>query len=195
MVMHGTDAAEGVRRVDLEIPIAAQLAVMRTLWPGRTRAALIRNPSHSRVPAEALESIAHKEGYSLVVVDCPGPPHLLKALAALKGKADFVICPPDPDLYNAITIKPLVMASLEERLPLVGFSASFVRAGAAAGVFPDYTDVGRQSAEVSLRLLRGDDRGAENESPRKVLVAVNQRVTRLLGVEFRPEALSAEVYR
>jgi ABC-type uncharacterized transport system substrate-binding protein len=78
---------------------------------------------------------------------------------------------------------------------LVGFSAAFVRAGAAAGVFPDYADVGRQSAEFSLRLLRGDDRGAETESPRKFQVAVNQRVERLLGVEFRPEALAAAVYR
>jgi hypothetical protein len=34
-----------------------------------------------------------------------------------------------------------------------------------------------------------------NESLRKILVAVNQGVAHPLSVEFRPEALAAEVYR
>jgi ABC-type uncharacterized transport system substrate-binding protein len=119
---------------------------------------------------------------------------LLKALSALQGKVDFVLCMPDPDLYNAVTIKPLVMASLEHRLPLVGFSPSFVRAGAAAGIFPDYRDLGRQAAEMAQHLLRGEERTAD-ESPRKLQVAINQRVARLLGVDFRGDTLAAEVYR
>jgi putative ABC transport system substrate-binding protein len=195
MTLHPSDADSGIRRIGLDIPLASQLAAMRALWPGRTRAGIIHNPAQSRYPAGALEAIARKEGFSLVVVDCDGPAHLLKALSAFKGRVDFVLCPPDPDLYNAVTVKPLVMAALEQRVPLVGFSPAFVRAGAAAGVFPDYADLGRQSAEMALRLLRGDEHGPGIESPRKVLAAVNQRVAHLLGVEFRPEALAAEVYR
>jgi ABC-type uncharacterized transport system substrate-binding protein len=87
-----------------------------------------------------------------------------------------------------------VLASLEHGLPLVGFSPAFVRAGAAAGIFPDYRELGRQAGEMALRLLRGEDFPAD-ESPRKIQVAVNQRVTRLLGVEFHAEALGAEVFR
>jgi len=195
MVMRGNDSDPGIRRVDLDIQLATQLAAMRSLWPGRARAGLLRNPVQSRSAAEALEALARKEGFSLLVVDCNGPARLLKALAEFKGKVDFVLCLPDSELYNAVTIKPLVMASLEQCLPLVGFSPAFVRAGAAAGIFPDYADVGRQSAEMALRLVRGEDRVAEKESPRKVSVAVNQRVARLLGLEFRPEAVGAEVYR
>jgi len=195
MVMHASGADPGIRRVDLDIELATQLAAMRSLWPGRTRAGLLRNPGQSRWAADALEALARKEGFSLLVVDCDGPARLLKALGEFKGRADFVLCLPDSDLYNAVTIKPLVMASLELRVPLVGFSPAFVRAGAAAGIFPDYADVGRQSAEIALRLMRGEDRVVEKENPRKVLVAVNQRVAHLLGVDFRPEALGAEVYR
>jgi ABC-type uncharacterized transport system substrate-binding protein len=119
---------------------------------------------------------------------------LLKAVAALKGKVDFLLCFPDPDLYNAVTIKPLVMASLESRLPIIGFSPAFVRAGAAAGIYPDYRDTGRQTAEMVLRILHGDDRAAD-EGPRKIQVAVNQRITRLLGVEFQTASLPVEVLR
>ena len=193
MVLHGSEPDAGVRRVALEIPLAAQFAAMKSLWPGRARAGIIRSPAQARYSLEAWEAIARKEGFSLVVVGCDGPAHLLKALGSLRGKVDFVLCPPDSELYNAVTIKPLVLASLEQRLPLIGFSPAFVRAGAAAGIFPDYADLGRQSAEMALRLARGEDRGAD-EWPRKVSVAVNQRVTRLLGVEFRPDS-TVEVYK
>jgi ABC-type uncharacterized transport system substrate-binding protein len=195
MVLHPGDAGPGISRVDLDIPLAAQLAAMRSLWPGRTRAGIIRNPAQSGYAADALGAVARKEGFSLLIVECDGPAHLLKALAAMRNKVDFVLCFPDPDLYNAVTIKPLVMASLEQRLPLVGFSPAFVRAGAAAGIFPDYADLGRQTAEMALRLVRGDEHAAQSESPRKVVVAVNQRVAHLMGVEFHPDALAAAVYR
>ena len=32
-------------------------------------------------------------------------------------------------------------------------------------MFPDYADIGRQSAEMALRVLRGEDRGAASEAP------------------------------
>jgi putative ABC transport system substrate-binding protein len=194
MCLRGGDAGSDTRRVDLDLSLAAQLAAMRSLWPGRTRVGIIRGPGQSRASGEALEASARKEGFSLLIVDCDGPAKLLKSLAALKGKVDFVLCFPNADLYNPVTIKPLVLASLEGRLPLVGFSPAFVRAGAAAGIFADYREMGRQAAEMALQALQGGER-TEDQAPRKIRIAINQRVAHLLGVEFRGDALGAEVYR
>lgn len=193
MVLQGGEG-EAFAQVDLDIPLSIQLQAMRSLWPNHWRAGIIRNPARSRYSAEAIESRARKEGFTVLVVDCDGPAQLLKAVASLKGKVDFLLCFPDPDLYNPVTIKPLIMASLEGRLPLVGFSPAFVRAGAAAGIYPDYRETGRQTAEMAQRLLRGEDRGG-GEGPRKIRMALNQRVARLLGVEFHPEGLPVEVFR
>jgi ABC-type uncharacterized transport system substrate-binding protein len=145
---------------------------------------VIRNPERSRFSTEALEILGRKEGFTLVVADCDGPGRLLKMVSSLKGKVDFLLCLPDPDLYNAVTIQPLVLAAIEYRLPIVGFSPAFVRAGAAAGVYPDYRALGRQAAEMALRIERGEGSGGE-EYPFRLQVAVNQRVTRLLGLDLR----------
>jgi ABC-type uncharacterized transport system substrate-binding protein len=193
MVLRGREM-EGVGHIDLDVPLSLQCGAMRALWPLHARVGIIRNPARSRYSAEALESRARKEGFTSLVVDCDGPGGLLKAVAAMKGKVDFLLCFPDPDLYNAVTIKPLVMASLESRLPIVGFSPAFVRAGAAAGIYPDYRETGRQTAEMALRMIRGEDRGAD-EGPRRIQVAVNQRIAHLLGVEFHTSALPVEVFR
>ncbi len=193
MVLRGPQQPEGAGQIDLDVPLGAQLAAVRALLPRALRAGIIRNPDRARYSAEALESQARKEGYTLVVADCDGPGHLLKVVGSLKGKVDFLLCLPDPDLYNPVTIQPLVLAAIEYRLPIVGFSPAFVRAGAAAGVYPDYRALGRQAAEMALRIQRGESSGGE-EYPSRLQVAVNQRVTRLLGLDLRIPP-GAEVFR
>jgi ABC-type uncharacterized transport system substrate-binding protein len=98
----------------------------------------------------------------------------------LKGKADIVLALPDNSIYNNATVQALILASLQSGTPVVGFSAAFVRAGAAAGIFADFRDAGRQAAEIALhaRPSRTPDQ------PRKLTVAVNQRIVRLLGVKY-----------
>ncbi|HWD00807.1 MAG TPA: ABC transporter substrate binding protein [Candidatus Sulfopaludibacter sp.] len=194
LVLRGRETELASAHVELDVTLAIQLAAMKAILPGRTRAGLIYNPKNARYPIEVLEARARREGYTLSSVACDTPSRLLKAMASLKGHVDFVLCTPDPDFYNPVTIKPLVMASLEERLPLVGFSPAFVRAGALAGIYPDYRETGRQAADLALRLMKNGERPAD-EGPSKVRVAVNQRVARLLGIEFRTPSFPLEVFR
>jgi len=192
MVLRGSEP-ELAGQIDLDVPLGAQLAAVRGMLPRALRAGIIRNPDRSRYSAEALEGQGRKEGYTLVVADCDGPGHLLRVVGSLKGKVDFLLCLPDPDLYNAVTIQPLVLAAIEYRLPIVGFSPAFVRAGAAVGVYPDYRALGRQAAEMALRVERGQSSGGE-ESPAQFRVAVNQRVIRLLGLDLKAPP-GTEVFR
>jgi ABC-type uncharacterized transport system substrate-binding protein len=192
MVLRGPQP-DGAGQVDLDVPLGAQLAAVRAMLPWAQRVGIIRNPARSRYAADALESQGRKEGYTLAVADCDGPGRLLKVVASLRGKVDFLLCFPDPDLYNAVTIQPLVLAAIEYRLPIVGFSPGFVRAGAAAAVYADYRALGRQTAEMALRLYRGEASGGE-EFPARLQVAVNQRVTRLLGLDLKIPAC-AEIFR
>ncbi len=192
MVLSGGDQDGG--RVELEIPLTQQLETVRELWPGHTRVAILRHPARSRYSPEALEMQARKAGFTALIVDCDGPARLLQVVVGLRGKADFLFCFPDPDLFNPVTVKPLVLAALDARLPIVGFSPAFVRAGAAVGVYPNYRDIGRQTGEMVLRRLSGDDRTAI-ESPRKLQVALNQRIARLLGAVFNTASLPVEMFR
>src|SRR5579863_6651890 len=126
----------------LDVPLPVLLARLKQVFPGKTRLGIIRNPDTAAPTAAALEARAQQLGFTIRVVDCPGAEQLLAALLTLKGHVDFVWCLPDGALYNSATIKPLILASIENRLPLIGFSESFVWAGAAVGVYPDFRDIG-----------------------------------------------------
>ncbi|MBI1791236.1 MAG: hypothetical protein HYR60_27220, partial [Acidobacteria bacterium] len=134
--------------VSLDVPLAALLAELRRLFPGKTRLGIIRNPAKQTLAAAALQQEAGREGFTVRTADCDDPRALLAAFLSLKNQVDFVWCLPDSLLYNSATVKPLLLASFEQRLPIIGFSESFVRAGAALGVYPDYPDIGRRTARI-----------------------------------------------
>ena len=171
-----------VAAIALDVPLAEVFARLETVFPRKNRAAIIRHPDAAdTLSASQLASQAKAAGITLLVIDCPRPELLLQSLRSLKGQIDFVWCPPDATLYNGTTVKPLIMTSLEMQVPVAGFSASFVRAGAVAGVYPDYVDVGLQTGEMARKFLSGAN-VPSIESPRKTRLASNPRVARLFGL-------------
>ena len=169
--------------VSLDLSVTAVCREWKQLVPGKTRVGIIRNPRKNGPLAAAVDAQASSAGCSARIVECSRPEDLLAAFLSLKNQVDFVWCMPDSALYTSATVKPLLMASLEQRLPLVGFSESFVRAGATMGVYPDFLDVGRQTAEVARKWLAGEP-FASAQMPRMVRVAFNHRVARLMGLRY-----------
>ncbi len=187
MLLRGDLTAPGLRApsgaVVLDLPLAEILEQVAGVLPGKTRAAMIRNPGTKGASLSALVAQAKAAGMTLKVLDCPRPDKLLELFLSLRGQADVVICPPDGTLYNSATVRPLIVASIENHLPVVGFSESFVRSGAVAAVYPDYLEVGRQTGELSRGYLATGGFPAQ-ENPRKVKLAVNPRVAKLLGLRL-----------
>ena len=167
----------------LDVPVPVLLARLKQVFPGKTRLGIIRNPNSGGPTAAALEERAQQLGVTVRVVDCPGAEQLLAALLTLKGHVDFVWCLPDGALYNSATIKPLILASIENRLPIIGFSESFARAGAAVGVYPDFRDIGLQTGEAAQQIISGQIVHL-SEGPRKLKLAVNPSVLRLIGLRY-----------
>lgn len=182
-------ASRPAATIVLDVPFPALLARLKQAFPGKTRLGIIWNTSRGGPPAAVLEARAQQSGFTVRIVDCPAAEQLLAAFLTLKGQVDFVWCLPDGALYNGATIRPLILASIENRLPLIGFSESFVRAGAAAGIYPDYRDIGLQTGEAAQQILSGQAVPA-SEGPRKLMFAVNQGVLRLLGLRYAPAATS-----
>jgi len=177
--------ARVIAAVYLDIPIRIQIAELHRLFPEKTRVGIIRNPGRGDRWASLRSELP--EPVSLQVAECATADELLPVFLAFRKKVDFVICLPDGSLYNNATARPLILASLEHRLPIVGFSPAFLRAGAAIAIYPDYRGVGEQTGDLVRRCLDpGDCTGSE--TPRKVDVAVNAKVLRMLGMEYAASA-------
>jgi putative ABC transport system substrate-binding protein len=178
----GPQAARLHAAIYLDIPIRTLVAELHRLFPSRPRIGVIRNSSRGDPAAVQIRGQG-AEMSSVEVADCSAPDALLPVFLSLRKKVDFVICLPDGVLYNGATARPLIMASLENRLPIVGFSPAFLRAGAAVAIYPDYRGIGYQTADLIRRCLEPGDCACA-EGPKKVNVALNAKILRLLGMEF-----------
>lgn len=167
--------------VTLDLPPSAMLGSLRQLFPTRKRIAIIRGPALTAAAAADIQTQARRTGYEAQIVDCPSPKQLIEGLGSLRGKVDFVWCLPDRSLYPAPAVSALTLAAIRNGLAVIGFSEGLVRAGALAGFYPDYRDIGAQSAEAALKLVA--DGQPRRERPRKFRTAVNDRVARVLGME------------
>jgi hypothetical protein len=180
------------RRVDvvLDTPLDHVVEEIGRVLGRGGRLGILHSPAQP-LDRSALAASARHHGFTLVFSECRNAAGLLRALRDLKPRADWVLCLPDGTLYNSATVRPLIMASLELGLPLVGFSPGFVKAGAALGVYPDFAEIGRQAAEIARA---GEGAGDTVVGPRKLTTAVNQRVLRLLGMP-QPASKGLVVYR
>ena len=178
--------------IPLDVSLHSLLAQLKQLFPGKSRLGLILNPSWSGINTAQLQARAQQLGFTLHTVECSEAGQLLAAMASLKNHVDFVWCLPDGALYNSTTIKPLILASIENRLPLIGFSESFAKAGAAIGIYPDFRDVGAQAGEAARQLIEGQTVHPP-EGPRRLKVALNQSVLRLFGLRYARGSEGAEV--
>jgi ABC-type uncharacterized transport system substrate-binding protein len=179
--------------VTLDMPPGLVLRIVGKVFPQSRRLGALWNPARGAEGLSELTAEASRAGFVLRVAEAPDPSRLLAALDSLDGNADLVWCLPDETLYTPTTVKPLVLASLRKRLPLIGFSAAFARAGAAIGIYPDFREVGVQTAEMVRRYLEGQSRPG-SEGPRKLKAVVNPKVVRLLGLRaVAPEQGSGSV--
>jgi putative ABC transport system substrate-binding protein len=178
-----------VSTVSLSISPALILTKLKSTFPGRKRLAVLLGPNSTSLRFE-LATLALRLGYVLEVVECVGPRDVLAAFASLRGRVDFVWCLPNSNLFPSAAIPPMLLTSIRNQLPVIGYSEGFVRAGAAVGFYPDYADIGVQTAEAVRRYLSKQDI-SRVEAPRKIRMAVNDRVLRIFGIE-RPK-LSNEV--
>jgi ABC-type uncharacterized transport system substrate-binding protein len=151
---------------------------IRESFPELRRAGFLVAPDQN---IDAWKSAFGKEKFQVVTAEASKRADVVKAFVPLKGKVDFLVCLPTARLYTAQSIEALLRASVEKNLPVIGFSQSFLQAGAAAAVFASHESIGVQTADLVRKLAAGA-KVVEDETARKVEVHTNTRVMRAMGL-------------
>jgi putative tryptophan/tyrosine transport system substrate-binding protein len=179
--LRGTANATGVY---LEFPVDVELDWLRRLLPGSRHVGVLYHGDESgRRVAEARRIAAASGGHFTVeAIRVEDPSELPDALSQLTNRADVLWSLNDPIVYNPETARSLLVFSLRNRIPFIGQSSAWVRAGALYALERDYDDVGAQCAQLAVRILRGEDAGSlAPASPRKVRYSLNRHT----AVEMR----------
>ena len=188
-------------------PLSRQLALLRlalpkaqnlgVLWPLETAdtaegAAL----SNSLLELKQV-TIEQRLNLRIEMVQAGAPAY--KPLSSLLGQVDVLWALPNDQIYNPASFQNILLSSIRAGVPMVGFSAAYVRSGAMLGVYATPQPMARQAAHmVRDMLVDGHAAGAAvaPQFPKAFEVGVNQAVARSLGytldaaqLQIRLEAL------
>lgn len=170
----------------LDQPWARQFALVRYALPNRTRIGILLGPNSSEF-APALRAAAKAGGFTAMIEKVDNEADLLPALRRLLGESDALLAVPDPVIYNRNTIQSILLTTYHHQVPLFGFSASYVKAGALATVYSVPEQIGRQAAEL-IQHLAADRHLPPPQAPRYFSVGINTQVARSLGLALDDEA-------
>ena len=110
------------------------------------------------------------------------------ALEKLLGEVQVLLTLPDSTVVNSKTAKTLILNAYLRRIPIVGYSRAFVKAGALLAVHSTPQELGRQAGEVLARALGPQaTRLPLTAHPSYYSVSVNYQVARALDIDLPTE--------
>jgi len=144
--------------------------------------------SHSRRSRTTLDRLGHRlpSGWRVEAVDLDGYKSVAAGIDALLSRSVSIVWTfADPAVYDASSVRALLLAALKARTPVFGFSMPLVKAGALLGISIDPVEQGRQAAELALGRIADPGSPERHIGPRHDVV-LNTVVARRLGISLPP---------
>jgi putative ABC transport system substrate-binding protein len=176
--------------VSMGIPIKTQFAHLKMLIPRIKRIGVLYNPHKTRAIVSEAFAVARKMDLELVAKSVNSDKDIPEALEELAKQVDALWAVVDNTVYNPQSARYILLFTLRNKIPFMAFSVNFVEAGALMALYCDYNDIGRQSAEIAIKILR--DQKPNNipiSPPRDINIAINRRVAEVIGIEIPPSIL------
>ncbi len=171
--------------VFLDQPWARQFALISQALPGRQRVGILLGKESAEF-AGSLQGAARDASLSANIELVQEEADLFPALKRLLAQSDVLLAVPDALIYNRNNITSILLTSYRAQIPLFGFSAAYVKAGALAAVYSQPAQIATQVAEI-LHGLPPNGNLPAPQPPRYFSISINHQVKRSLGLDIDDE--------
>ena len=185
-----TEPGRNLTGTALNIPYKIQFKWIKKVLPDATRVGIIYKMEFSNQSLGKAAKAAEQFGLKLVSQKIDGIKDVLPALKNLSKHSDILLGIPDLGVYNRKTLKQILLFTLRNRMPFIGISEQYVKAGAFFCLSIDYKEQGEFAAEMAETIFRGfDPAGMPVKRPDNLKLAINRKTAKRLGIKINPEVL------
>lgn len=164
-------------------PIAEQLDLIRELSPDVKKLGILYNPGEANSVSlvALLKTQASGKGLQVIEATAPKSGDVLSAARQLAGKAEAIYIPLDNTVVSAL--EAVIKVGRDARIPVYSADTDSVGRGTVASLGFDYYDVGRQTGQQVVRILRGEKPGdIPVERVKKLNLYINLQAAEAMGV-------------
>lgn len=173
-------------------PLDKHVELVQRVRPDVKKLGVIYNPGEANSVAivEALKKACAAAGLTLVEAAAPRTVDVPGAAQSLVGKADVIYAPTDNNVMSAF--EGIVKVAQQAKLPVVAADTDAVKRGAVAALGLNYYDLGRQTGQLVVRVLKGEKPGAiAAQTSQRFELHVNPEAAQKQGVTLPEDLLKA----
>ena len=171
--------------------VKEHLALIKEIIPNLKAVGIPYNPGETNSVSmlAAIKIEAAKMGIKIVESAAPKSSDVMIAAKQLVGKVDAIYCPIDNTIISAA--EAVVKVGIDAQIPVFAGDTSTVARGAIAAVGYDYFDLGRQTGEIVVRILKGEKAGnIDVKMAKGTNLFVNPKMAKRMGVEIPTSVIS-----
>ena len=165
--------------------VKEHLALIKEIIPSLKAVGIPYNPGEANSVSmlAAIKIEAAKMGITIVESAAPKSSDVMIAAKQLVGKVDAIYCPIDNTIISAA--EAVVKVGIDAQIPVFAGDTSTVSRGAIAAVGYDYFDLGRQTGDIVVRILKGEKAGnIDVKMAKGTNLFVNPKMAKRMGIEI-----------
>jgi len=165
------------------LPLKEQIELIQRIVPAAKRVGMVYSPgeANSMVVVEQMRALLPQYGMTLVEASAARTVDVGAAARSLIGRADVIYTSTDNNVVSAY--EALVKVGVDAKLPLLAADSGSVQRGAIASLGVNYFDMGVQTGQQVVRILRGEKPGQiPSETSARLELHVNPKAAAAQGV-------------
>lgn len=173
-------------------PVAAQLTLAKQIKPATRRIGVVYNAgeTNSVVQVEMARAAAKDLGVTIVEAVVANSSEVMQAAQSLQGRVDAIYVPTDNTVVSAL--ESVIAVAERAKIPLIAGEGDCVRRGALITLGIDYYQLGRQTADMAARVLKGEKpANMPIEYQKELQTIVNLQAASRMGVTIPADLLAA----
>ena len=165
--------------------ISTQINLIKKVLPKAKTIGILYTQSepNSVVQKDEAKRLLEEKGFTVVEKTILDSNNVKAAAESLMAEVDMVFVPTDNIISS--TMETVKQVSIKHKVPVFGGSTEMVALGGLYNYGTDYEELGRQTARMLVRILKGEK--PENiavELPEKLELHTNQEMAAALGIDI-----------
>jgi ABC-type uncharacterized transport system substrate-binding protein len=166
----------------IDQPLVRKFALIQDSMPERKRVGILIAETRE-VDREGIRRLAAQFGLAIQFGVVDSEKEIGNILRELLGQSDVLLALPDPVIFNQHTVKNILLSSYHNRVPVIGFSMAYVKAGAIVAVYSSPDEIGKHIGEWVEYYLKYRGRVLSRQSfPTYFSVSTNESVAESLNI-------------
>ncbi|GAB6172713.1 ABC transporter substrate-binding protein [Paradesulfitobacterium aromaticivorans] len=175
-------------------PVKQQFELLKKLIPNAKKVGVIYNAGevNSQVQVKLVKEVAVGMGLTIVEATVTGTADVMQATESLVGKVDAVYVPTDNTVVTAADA--VLKVTDKNKIAVIAGESSVVDKGGLGTIGINYKNLGKQTGEMALKVLKGSKPAdMPIESQKEFDTVINKTNAALLGITIPDDLKSAKL--